>query len=104
MLGTIIVILALLWGLGFLNIPSLPFQNMVLFRLFGHSITLWELLMFVVILWAMESLPSPLRQIAFVLILLWVLSILGIIAITGLSNLIIGALIIGIVLAIFQNR
>lgn len=104
MLGTIIVILALLWGLGFLNLPALPFQNMVLFRLFGHSITLWELLMFVVILWAMESLPSPLRQIAFVLILLWVLSILGIIAITGLSNLIIGALIIGIVLAIFQSR
>jgi hypothetical protein len=77
---------------------------MVLFRLFGHAITLWELLMFVVILWAMESLPSPLRQIAFVLVLLWALSILGIVAISGLSNLIIGAIIIGIILALFQGR
>ncbi len=104
MLGTIIVVLLILWGLGFIHIPALSFHNIVLFRLFGHTITLWELLMFVVIVWAMESLPSPLRQIAFVLVLLWVLSIVGIIAITGLSNLIIGAILIGIVLAIFQGR
>lgn len=104
MLGTIIVILLLLWGLGFLHIPAITFHNMVLFRLFGHAITLWELLMFVVILWAMESLSSPLRQIAFILVLLWALSILGIVAISGLSNLIIGAIIIGIILALFQGR
>jgi len=87
MLGTILVILLILWLFGFVSVPGLVFHNTVLFRILGHNVTLWELLMFIVIAWAIESLPSPLRQIAFILIILWLLSILGIVAIAGLSNL-----------------
>lgn len=104
MLGTILVVLLLLWLLGFLQIPGLVFHNTVLFRILGHSVTLWELLMFLAIAWAMESLPAPIRQIAFVLIILWLLSIFGIIAIAGLSNILIAAIIIGLVLALFQKN
>lgn len=104
MLGTLVIVLILLWALGFLHIPAFGFQNMVLFRAFGHTVTLWEILILIVILWAMESLPSPIRQIVFVLSLLWILSTLGIIAVAGLSQLIIGAIIIGVVLALFQGR
>lgn len=104
MLGTILVILLILWLFGFVSIPWLVIHNTVLFRVLGHNVTLWELLMFIVIAWALESIPSPLRQIGFVLLLLWLLSILGIVVIAGLSNLLVVALIIGIALAIFQKH
>lgn len=104
MLGTIVILLLLLWGLGFLKIPAIPIHNISLFRVFGHTITLWEVLIFIVIMWAVETLPAPIRQIVFVLVLLWVLSTFGIIAIAGFSHLVIGAIVIGIVLALFQGR
>ncbi len=103
MVGTVLVVLLLLWLLGFVQIPWLVFHNRVLFNVLGHNVTLWELLMFLVVAWAMESLPDPLRQIAFVLVIVWLLSVLGIISIAGLSNLLIVALLIGLALAIFQK-
>jgi len=103
MVGTVLVVLLLLWLLGFVQIPWLVFHNRTLFTILGHSVTLWELLMFLVIAWAMESLPDPLRQVAFVLVVLWLLSILGIITIAGLPNLLIVALLVGLVLAVFQK-
>ena len=102
-MGTILVILFLLWALGFLHLPGITFHNVQLFRIFGHSVSLWEVLMFIVIAWAMESLPTPLREIAFVLVILWLLSIFGVISIVGLSNLIVVAIIIGLVIAIFRK-
>ncbi len=102
-MSTVLIILIILWLLGFLRIPGLPILHREIVNLFGHSITLWEILIFIVIMWAMESLPTPLRQIAYVLVLLWVLSLFNIIAITGLSNLIVLALIIGLVVALFQK-
>ncbi len=103
MVGTILVILLLLWLLGFVQIPWLIFHNRVLFTILGHRVTLWEILLFLVIAWAMESLPDPLRQVAFVLVILWLLSIFGIITIAGLSNMLVVALLIGLALAVFQN-
>lgn len=100
----VLLILIILWLPGFLRIPGLPFQDFPLFTLFGHTITFYEVLMFIVIAWAMESLPGPLRQIAYVLVLLWILSIFGFLAISGLSNLIVLALILGLIVALFQKR
>lgn len=102
-MGTILVILFFLWALGFLHLPGITFHNITLFRVFGHSVSLWELLMFIVIAWAMESLPTPLREIAFVLVIIWLLSILGVISIAGLSNMIVVAIIIGLVISIFRH-
>ncbi len=103
-MSAILIILIILWLLGFLRIPALPILHRELFNIFGHGVSLWEILVFIVIMWAMESLPSPLRQIAYVLVLLWVLSIFGIIAVSGLSNLLVLALIIGLVVALSQKR
>ena len=103
MLATILVLLIVLWFLGFIHIPGLVLRNINLFTFSGHTITLWELLIFIVIVWAIEALPSPLRQIAFILVILWLLSIFGIIAIAGLSNLIVVAIIIGLVFAVLQH-
>lgn len=102
-MGTILVILFFLWALGFLRLPGITFHTLPLFRVFGHSVSLWELLMFIVIAWAMESLPTPLREICFVLVILWLLSIFGIIGIAGLSNILVLAIIIGLVVSMVKQ-
>lgn len=102
-MATVLVILVFLWLFGYLRIPGIPVHNLVLFRVFGHAVTVWEFVMFLVIAWAMEILPSPLRQIAYVLVLLWVLSVFGFIAIAGLSQLIVLALIIGLIVSLFRK-
>lgn len=99
----ILIILIVLWLLGFFRVPSLPILHAELFRVLGHGITLWEILIFIVIIWAMEAFPSPFRQMAYVLVLLWVLSIFGFIVISGFSNILIFAFIIGLILALFQK-
>jgi hypothetical protein len=99
MLALILVILIVLWLLGYLHIVTF-IPNIALFSLNGHTVTLWELLIFFVIIWALGILPSPLREIAAVLLLLWILSTLGIIAIAGFSSIIIIAIIVGLVLAV----
>ncbi len=104
MLQTILVLLIILWFLGIVQIPGIVLRDITLFTIRGHRVTLWELLIFIIIAWAIEALPSPFRQIAVILVLLWVLSILGVIAIAGLSNLIVLAIIIGIIFAIFQHH
>lgn len=98
-----LVLLIALWLLGIIHIPSLTIPDTSLFSFNGHTITLLNVLTFLVIAWAIEMLPSPLRQIAMILILLWVLSVLGFIAIAGLSHLLVLAIIIGLILAVFQG-
>jgi hypothetical protein len=96
MLGAILVILIALWVLGYISIPGLVFPNISLFSLNGHPVTLWNVLILLVVAWAIGILPSPLREIGAVMLLLWILSTLGIFAVAGLPSLIILALIIGL--------
>jgi hypothetical protein len=102
MLEAILVILVILFFLGYIHIQGLTLPDFNLFTINGHQVTLIEILIFLVILGAAEVLPSPLRQIAFVLILLWLLSTLGIIAIAGLSSIIVIAIIIGLILSLLK--
>ena len=101
MAGIIILILILLYFFGYIQIPGLIIPNPLLFSFSGHGITLVNLLIFLVILWAIGILPSPLRQIAMVLVVLWLLSILGIIAIAGLSHIFVIAIVIGLLISLF---
>lgn len=102
MLGAIIIILIILWFLGYVNIGNLNIPDISLFTINGNVISLWDLLIFAVILWAIGVLPSPLRQIAGVGLVLWVLATLGIIAIAGLPSLIIIAIILGLIFSLFS--
>ncbi len=104
MLEVIVVLLILLWLTGNLNISGLTIPDFALFQLNGQIISLWDLLIFIIVLWAIGILPSPFRQIAGVLLVLWVLSILGILAFAGLSNLLVIAIIVGIIVSIVQRR
>ncbi|MBP9719058.1 MAG: hypothetical protein KBD46_01190 [Candidatus Levybacteria bacterium] len=102
MLIGLLVILIVLWALGFLptdiNIPNITF-----FVFNGRPITLIDLVVFGVIGWIVELLPSPFRLIASILLILWVLSVLGILAFTGLSQWLVLTIIVGLVFYIIRG-
>jgi hypothetical protein len=100
MLLTILVLLVVLWLLGYIHVPNVTVPDVTLFALNGHGVTLLELLIFVVILFAVGILPTPLRQIGYAIAILWVLSTLGIIAIAELSGILVLAIIIGLIAAL----
>lgn len=97
MLVAILVILILFWLVGYG-----PFQvlHIILLKFNGLSITIWDVLIFLVLIWLVTSLPSPFRQIAVVFVLIWILALLGIIAVAGLSNILVIAIIVGVLLYI----
>lgn len=100
MLGAILLVLLALWFLGYIHIQGLAIPNFPLFVINGHAITLWEVLILLVILWAIEALPASLRAIGAVLLIVWLLSTLGIISIVGLPHVVVVLLVIGLVLAL----
>ena len=101
MLVAIIIILVILWFLGYAPITGISIPNFVLFTINSHPVTLWELLILIVVGWAIGILPRPFQLIASVLLLLWILSVLGILAFAGLPNIIVIVIIIGLVISIF---
>lgn len=96
------MILVALWFFGYIQIPWLVIPKVTLFVVNGRTISLFELLMFIIAIWAIGILPSPLKQIAGVLLVLWVLSTLGLVAVAGLSQIIMIAVIVGIGLSLFK--
>jgi len=100
MLAILLVVLIILFFLGYIHIGNLTIPDITLFSLNGRPITLWNILILLVISWALSILPSPLREIAGVLLVLWILSVLGIIAVAGFSQIIVIAIIVGIILAL----
>jgi len=102
MLVAIIILLSILWILGYAPLSGFSIPNMILFPINNHMVTLWEVLMLLVISWAIGILPRPFREVASILLALWILSVLGILAITGLPNIIIIVIIIALILSIFQ--
>lgn len=101
MLIGIVVILIILWFFGYAPISGISIPNVVLFTINNHPVTLWEILIFAVIGWAIGILPRPFQAVASVLLLLWILSVLGILAIAGLSNIIVLVIIVAIIVSIF---
>src|SRR5690242_19551992 len=99
MLILILVLLFVFWLFGYGITNILPVS---LFRFNGHIVTLWDLLIFVIVVWLITSLRSPFGEIASILIILWVLSIFGIIAVAGVANLLVIAIIVGLLLYILR--
>ena len=97
MLLTIVVLLIVLWFLGYVQISNVAIPNVPLFDINAHTVTLVELLIFVAIVWAVSILPTPLRQVGFAVVVLWVLATLGIIAVVGLSSILVIAIIVGLI-------
>ena len=103
MIETLLILLILFWALGYIHVTGLTIPNALLFHFNSRPVTLWDVLIFVVVLWAVGILPSPFREIAGVLLVLWILALFGIIAIAGLSNLLVIAIIVGIVASFIKR-
>jgi hypothetical protein len=101
MVIAIVIILFILWFLGYTPVSGISIPNIVFFTINNHPVTLWEILILVVIGWAIGILPRPFQAIASVLLVLWVLSVMGILAIAGLSNIIVLVIIVGLIISIF---
>lgn len=103
MIELILILLVVLWLLGYVSLPGIASLDIPLFSLNGESISLFDLLIFMLVVWAIGILPSPFREIASVLLVLWVLSIFNILAIAGLSSILLIAIIVGLVAALFNR-
>jgi hypothetical protein len=103
LLVALLVLLIILWFLGYVHVPIFTVPDIPLFVINGHTVTLVEVLIFLVILTAAGILPTPFRQIGFVALVLWLLSTLGILAITGLSSILVIAIIVGLVASLFGS-
>lgn len=102
MIIAIVIILIVLWFLGYAPISGISIPNIVLFTINNHSVTLWEILILGVIGWAIGILPKPLQIVASVLLVIWVLSVLGILAVAGLPNIIVLVIIVALIASIFM--
>lgn len=100
MLALVILLLVILWFLGYVTIPYFTIPNIVLFTVNGHDITLWSVLIFLVILWAVGILPSPLRQIIFAGLIIWILASFGILFLASWASFILAAIIVGLLLGL----
>ena len=102
MITALLVALIILWILGYISIPYIP--NFYLFTINGHQISLWNMLTFLILLWVVGVLPRPFREISFVLLILWTISVLGIIGFIGLPGMLLIAIIAGMVVYIVQQN
>ena len=103
MLALIIIILIVLWYLGYIQIPAFTLLNHVLFTINSHAVTIWEFLILLIIGWAIGILPSPIRQIAGVLLILWILATLGFIAVAGFGSIVVIAIIVGLIFFLLEG-
>jgi len=104
MIIAIAIILLVLWFLGYVPISGIALPNIVhvvLITINNHPVTLLEVLILLVIGWAISILPRPLQAVGSVLLVLWVLSVLGVLAIAGLSSVVVLVIIVGLVVSIF---
>lgn len=96
-MGILLAVLAVLWILGYVRLPGVAIPDWVLFSINGRAITLWSVLIFLAIIWALSLLPAPVRQVAAAILILWLLSVFGILAITGLPSILVIAVIAAII-------
>lgn len=92
------------WLLGYITVPWLPITEMRLFSVNGNLVTVWNVLVFFIYLWFIDLLPTPFRQLATALLIMYSLSRLGVITLTGFPNLVVIALIAGSVIYIFNRK
>lgn len=100
MIEFILAIIFVLWLLGFVQ---LDFLSLELFAVNGRSIDLQDLLLFLLIIWLIGLLQRPFREIVAVLFVLWILSLFGIIAIAGITDIIIFAVVVGAVVYLIKR-
>lgn len=94
MIETALMILIILYVLGYVNIPGVTIPNYHIYAFNHHVITLNEILITAAIFLMIGFAPRFLRIIAGALLIIWVISTLGFINVKGLQSIIIISLIV----------
>ena len=103
------MVLAILIGLlvilmvNGLSIVGLPELEVTVATINGNAISLWDLIAFVLIASLIGILPRPFREIFAVVLALWTLSVLGVLAIGGLSTILLLAILVGTAIYLFTD-
>jgi hypothetical protein len=100
MILAVLLVLIVFWFLGYSPFFSL---HLPIFSIGRISINLWDILIFILVLYLIDLLPGSIRAIAVVLLILWLLGLFGIVAIPMFSNIIVIAIIIGLVLYLLSG-
>ncbi len=103
MLVGLLVVLIILWALGYLPLGGISIPDTTFFVINGHSITLLNIIVLVVVAWIVELLPSPFRLIASILLLLWALSVVGILGFTNAAQWLELTIIIGLAFYVLRG-
>jgi len=98
MIGFILALLVILWLLGFIHIAIL---ESILFSISQHPFTLHSLLLIILIFVVVKFLPGIFQAIVLFILFFWLLSLFGVIAIGGLSNILIILLLLAVVFSLF---
>lgn len=93
MLWVILLLLIVFWFMGYGPIAALKFP---LFYLGSIRVDLWNILIFLLIIWLIDLLPGVLRSIVVIALVIWLLGFFGIIAVPMFSNIVIIAVIVGL--------
>lgn len=101
MLELILLLLVIFWFMGYGPIAAL---HVPLFSLAGFGINLWDILIFLLIIWLIDALPGSIRVIVVVAMIIWLLGLFGLIAIPLPSNFVIIAIIVGLGLYLISKR
>lgn len=101
MLTYLLVFLILLWIIGAVRVPVFSPINLPLLYIGHKAIGLYDILVFGLIIWLIRILPSPLREIVTVFLLLWLLSFFGVFFLGGFGNLLVLLLILGLIMHLF---
>lgn len=97
------IILILLIAFWFAGYGPLTALHIPLFSIAKFSISLWDILIFLLIIKLIELLPGIIRSIIIILLVFWLLSIFGIVAIIS-SQLILIALIVGVAVHLMSGK
>lgn len=101
MLGIILLLLIVFWFMGYGPLAAL---RLPLFYLGSFRVNLWDILIFFIIIWLIDSLPGALRSIVVIALVVWLLGFFGIIAIPALPNLVVVAVIVGLGLYLINKK
>lgn len=101
MIINIILLVVILLLLNNIDISFI--NNIKLFTLNKHNVNFYDIILFALFVYLIGFLPRPFKEIVGVILFLWLLSLLGILVIGGLSNIILIALIVVLIFSIFRK-
>lgn len=101
MLSIILFLLVIFWFMGYGPLEAL---RIPLFHFGRLTVNLWDVLIFLLIVYLIDALPGPIRSVVVIALIIWLLGFFGIIAIPALSNIVVIAVILGLGLYLISGR